>query len=141
MNAILITIQKIEGMSHKGKTVRDDVLAADSILEFEMIKMEAVHMYEVIYMKAEYEPWWLFEGWEETIQQRIACQTIGEAQSALLELVGGFRKKYESETLKDQCFYTFWTKEERVFCEACDEDLQIFHGVFMTKNGEPLKFS
>ena len=25
-------------------------------------------MYEVIYMKADYEPWWMFEGWEEMIR-------------------------------------------------------------------------
>ena len=25
-------------------------------------------MFEVIYMKADYEPWWMFEGWEEMIR-------------------------------------------------------------------------
>ncbi len=27
-------------------------------------------MFEVIYMKADYEPWWMFEEWEETIRSR-----------------------------------------------------------------------
>ncbi|MET0960338.1 MAG: DUF1033 family protein, partial [Psychrobacillus psychrotolerans] len=29
--------------------------------------LEAMFMFEVIYMKADYEPWWLFEGWEQHI--------------------------------------------------------------------------
>lgn len=96
-------------------------------------------MYEVIYMKAEYEPWWLFEGWEETIQQTIRCHTMSEAQAVLVKLIEGFRTKYEREMLKDECFYAFWTEEERIFCEGCDEDLQIFHGAFITKSGKPIK--
>lgn len=95
-------------------------------------------MYEVIYMKAEYEPWWLFDGWEETIQKRIQCATIKEADEALYVLLETFRATYEKEQVKDERFYAFWSADERVFCEACDEDLQIFHGVFIVKEGQPL---
>lgn len=96
-------------------------------------------MYEVIYMKAEYEPWWLFDGWEETIQKRIQCSSKLEADQVLTKLLTTFRCEYESEQVKDESFYAFWSSEERIFCEACDEDLQIFHGIFITKNGMPLK--
>ena len=29
--------------------------------------LEAMNMFEIIYMKADFEPWWAFEGWEEHI--------------------------------------------------------------------------
>lgn len=40
-------------------------------------------MYEVIYMKADYEPWWAFEGWEEFIMEKAEFDQEDQARSFL----------------------------------------------------------
>lgn len=96
-------------------------------------------MFEVIYMKADYEPWWLFEGWEETILSRHTFQEVSEAKAYLEKTLQSFRVKYENEQMKKECFYAFWTEQEKHFCEACDDDSQIFHGIITFCEGEPFQ--
>lgn len=95
-------------------------------------------MYEVVYMKADYEPWWLFDGWEQNILSRESFQSKVEAESYLEKLVGMLRTRYPKEKRKEQYFYAFWSSEEQCFCDTCDEDLQVFHGLFLLFNGIPL---
>lgn len=95
-------------------------------------------MYEVIYMKAEFEPWWMFDGWEDEVLSRESFMNKADADHHLNELLMKFRTKYQHEQQKKECFYAFWCDEERSFCEACDDDLQIFHGVFILLNGKPI---
>ncbi|WP_342510154.1 DUF1033 family protein [Sporosarcina sp. FSL K6-2383] len=94
----------------------------------------------MIYMKADYEPWWMFAGWEETIRSRLAFDSAQEAlhycEGLLLEL----RNKYPFEAMKKDSFFAFWTECEKDFCEACDEDLQLYHGVIFMKDGKPTAF-
>lgn len=94
-------------------------------------------MFEVIYMKAEYEPWWMFEGWEETICSRRSFDDAKTAKTYFETVLTGFRKKYECEAMKKNCFYAFWSEDEKQFCEGCDEDLQLYHGVILMKDGKP----
>ncbi|KXH81768.1 DUF1033 family protein [Sporosarcina sp. HYO08] len=94
-------------------------------------------MYEVIYMKADYEPWWMFEDWEEMIRSRQSFHTIEEARSYLEQMLGDFRNQYEHEEMRKNCFYAFWTKTETVYCDGCDDDQQIYHGVILMKDGKP----
>lgn len=95
-------------------------------------------MYEVIYMKADAEPWWMFEGWETSILSREAFQTKIDAEGHLESLLTSFRSKFSNEQRKKQCFYAFWADEEKIFCEACDDDLQTFHGLFILYEGKPV---
>lgn len=30
----------------------------------------------------------------------------------------------------------FWCDEEKCFCEECDDDLQVYHGLLVLKDGE-----
>ncbi len=94
-------------------------------------------MIEVIYMKAEYEPWWMFEGWEKTILTRQTFDHLDEAKDYLETLVKDFRIQYEHEHSKKEGYYAFWTDREREFCEACDDDLQIYHGLISLIEGKP----
>lgn len=96
-------------------------------------------MFEVIYMKAEFEPWWMFEGWEEEVVSRHSFNHEIEAKVYLTELLQTFRKKFHHMNSKEDCFFAFWAEEEKVFCEGCDDDLQIFHGLLLFHNGMPLK--
>lgn len=88
-------------------------------------------MYEVIYMKADYEPWWMFEGWEEKVQLRHTFNNAEDANECFRRLLQEFRGKYEHEAVKKEFFYAFWTGKEKVFCEGCDEDLQVYHGIML----------
>lgn len=96
-------------------------------------------LYEVVYMKADFEPWWLFEGWEEHILTRELFHSKNEAELYLKASVLKLRERYTKEKRKNPYFYAFWSNEEQCFCDSCDEDLQIFHGLLMLFNGEPLK--
>ena len=94
-------------------------------------------MFEVIYMKADYEPWWMFEDWEQMIQMRKTFEDKEEAKQYLDELNTSFSVIYEFHEMRKDRFYAYWSLEERVFCEGCDENLQIFHGIISFQDGEP----
>jgi hypothetical protein len=94
-------------------------------------------MFEVIYMKAEYEPWWMFNGWEETIISRHTFENLVEAKVCLSSTLAELRSAYTNECMKKDCFFAFWSEAEKSFCEACDEDLQIYHGVILLVEGKP----
>lgn len=89
-------------------------------------------------MKADFEPWWMFEGWEETILSRQLFDKKSEAEKYLETMVLSFRKDYQHEKEKNQYLYAFWSNEEQCFCESCDDDLQIFHGILMLFDGKPI---
>lgn len=88
-------------------------------------------MYKIIYMKADYEPWWQFDGREEYIVSTEQYDTEHQFQMALNHLLAQFRNKYEFEAHKNERFYAFWSEDECEFCEACDDDAQIYHGIIV----------
>lgn len=95
---------------------------------------------EIIYMKAGYEPWWMFSGWEETIIEKQVFLTDAEAIAYLESLLTKFRKVYPHEAQQKGSYWAFWTEEEQEFCEACDDDLQTYHGVLWLKDGRPIQY-
>lgn len=94
-------------------------------------------MYEVIYMKADYEPWWLFEDWKDKVKTRKVFTTGIEAKQYVDELTKQFEEQYENKEVRKECFFAFWSDDERVYCEGCDDDLQIFHGIISFVDGVP----
>lgn len=90
-------------------------------------------MFEVIYMKADYEPWWMFEDWEEKIQLRHEFDDESEANAFLEELLAKLRVENTFELTKKEIYHAFWSTEEKTFCLGCDEDLQIYHGVIFNR--------
>lgn len=94
-------------------------------------------MFEVIYMKAEFEPWWMFEDWEKEIVTRHSFQDEEAARNYLHERLRSLEETFPNMTSKKDCFFAFWTDEEKVFCEACDDDLQIYHGLLLFNDGNP----
>jgi hypothetical protein len=95
-------------------------------------------MYEVIYMKADFEPWWMFEGWEEEVLSRQTFFEECHARNFLEETLSELRVKYKNESMKKNCFFAFWSENEKLSCEACSDDLQIFHGIILLFEGKPL---
>jgi len=95
---------------------------------------------EIIYMKAAYEPWWMFSGWEETIVEKRMFSTKTETIIYLESLLTKFRETYPHEAQQKGAFWAFWSEEEQEFCEACDDDLQTYHGVIWLKSGIPVQY-
>lgn len=92
-------------------------------------------MYKIIYMRADFEPWWQFEGWEEHIVFIQEYDDEKQFQLALAQIIEDFRQNYDFEACKEERFFAFWSEDECEFCEACDEDTQVYHGlIVMTPN-------
>lgn len=92
-----------------------------------------VKMYKIIYMKADFEPWWKFEDWETHIVETFCFDDKKKFQEGLDALLEKFRKKYKYEEFRDQKYYAFWSEEEKEFCDSCDEEVQIYHGIIIEK--------
>ena len=88
-------------------------------------------MYKIIYMKADFEPWWLFEGGESHIVSTYQYNNFDEYEEALNNLLAKFRSKYKYEEIRKERFIAFWNEEECEFCEGCDEHVQIYHGIIL----------
>lgn len=88
-----------------------------------------MNMYEVIYMKADYEPWWAFEGWEEHIVKKATFEQEEEALSYLNNTLDEFRGKFPKEQVKGDKYWAFWSLKEQCYCESCEDELQIYHGI------------
>ena len=86
-------------------------------------------MYEVIYMKADYEPWWAFEGWEDHVLERVSFEKEEDARLYLDNRLIEFRRKFPKEESREDRFWAFWSVKEQCYCESCEDDLQIFHGI------------
>ena len=90
-------------------------------------------MIEIIYMKADYEPWWKFEGWEEHIVNTVKFDTEDEALTYLNKTLAEFRNKFPLEKTKENKYWAFWSVKEQCYCDSCDDDLQIYHGIIWEK--------
>ena len=89
-------------------------------------------MYNLILMKADYEPWWQFEDIEEKYIEVMSYPTIELYEQKAVEILTNYRENYEFEKSKEGKYFAFWNKGEVAFCEGCDEDLQIYHGIIFS---------
>lgn len=95
-------------------------------------------MYEVVYMKADFEPWWMFEEWRDF---EISAETFSERELMdrhVRELIDEMQGRFEFHESRKGCFHAFWSTAEKHFCEGCEGDLQIYHGLVVLHNGKPL---
>lgn len=99
-----------------------------------IIRKGLSNMYKIIYMKADFEPWWLFEGWESHIVSTYQYNCLEEYEQALNTLLTKLRSQFEHEEIRKERYIAFWNEEECEFCEGCDEDVQIYHGIVLEEN-------
>ncbi len=69
-------------------------------------------MYTILYMKADYEPWWKFEGWEVFIQTIETFETKEQFEKALQETLNSFRPVYEHEASKEGKYWLFGQRKK-----------------------------
>jgi hypothetical protein len=99
------------------------------------------NIWSVILTKSDAEPWWFFDDWKRDIVNEWKYTDKNEAikkyldESVRLSMIfpGMKTKKYNS--------IAFWNENEVVFCEGCDDDLQVYHGIILFENEEPMEMN
>ena len=94
-------------------------------------------MHEIIYMRADYEPWWMFDDWQDKVVSRQEFTSAESACEHLAELKADFKRRFAEHEERGLAFISYWNEEEMEYCEKCEEDLQIFHGLIWLVNGKP----
>ncbi|WP_404403298.1 DUF1033 family protein [Jeotgalibacillus malaysiensis] len=94
-------------------------------------------MWRIVQLKSDAEPWWFLEGWESDIVSEWTFDTKQEAFNYYKEKMHENLVNYEHVRVKRGTQAAFWNKDEYLFCDDCDEDLQVFHGYILFSEHEP----
>ncbi|WP_303965325.1 DUF1033 family protein [Sporosarcina ureae] len=94
-------------------------------------------MYEVVYMKADFEPWWMFEEWRDYSVTSKTFTNEDETQAYIEEVISKMESYFEHYEVRKGCFHAFWSTTEKHYCDGCEGDLQLYHGIVVLLNGEP----
>ncbi|TMU86975.1 DUF1033 family protein [Bacillus sp. BHET2] len=95
--------------------------------------------WRVLTTKSDAEPWWFFEGWEREIVEDWAFESREAAVDAFLVEMRRLRSQYPNSKSKKFHSIAFWDPDEIVFCEACDDDLQLYYGLVIFENDKPME--
>ncbi|WP_421378706.1 DUF1033 family protein [Bacillus salacetis] len=93
--------------------------------------------WKILRMSGEAEPWWFFSDWEKDITEETVYTNEEEAFNQFIKLVEELKNKFQ-HTKQKKNTVAFWNEDEKVFCEECDDDLQLFHGLLLME-GKDLK--
>lgn len=91
-------------------------------------------MYQVYLTEGEYEPWWFFDDWKTLIIEEKTFKNLEEAVEEYNSEFFKLSNTYPYQKTKKSFLTAFWCDEEKVFCESCDDDIQIYHGVMLLKD-------
>ncbi|MBM7703630.1 DUF1033 family protein [Metabacillus iocasae] len=85
-------------------------------------------------IKGDCEPWLFLDGWENDIKETLEFDQKEEALRQYASLIHHYHQNYENVRSNELALFSFWNEGEKEYCEACDDDLQVFHGVLFAKN-------
>jgi hypothetical protein len=88
----------------------------------------------ILITEGDYEPWVFLDGWEENIKERMVFEYKKDAVQKYLELLKLYKIRYKHSEKRGLSIFGFWNEGEEVYCEACDEFLQVFHGLLFLEN-------
>jgi hypothetical protein len=94
----------------------------------------------IVITEGDYEPWYFLDGWEENIKEKMVFEHKQDAIEKYLELLKLYKLRYNHSEERGLSIFGFWNEGEEVYCEACDEYLQIFHGLLFFENGSIYDF-
>lgn len=92
--------------------------------------------WQIIQTESFNEPWWFFDDWQEDIVLELEATTREEAKALYIEVFTKLHDTYGYQQVKKNTLAAFWCDEEKCFCEECDDDLQVYHGLLVLKDGE-----
>ncbi|MDN7243937.1 DUF1033 family protein [Planococcus shenhongbingii] len=96
-------------------------------------------MHEIFYLRGFEEPWWQFDGWEKDI---VSCKEFDNYEDALIyfnQMKQTLTQDFSFQKSKGEAAIAFWNREEWAFCEDCEEDMQIYHGLLWIYNKKPIE--
>ncbi|OIU71431.1 DUF1033 family protein [Rossellomorea aquimaris] len=94
---------------------------------------------KVILTRSDAEPWWFFEDWQKDIVKIWEYEKESEAIQKYKTEISRLRNKFPNVKTKNYQSIVFWNPEEMEFCEACDDDVQIYHGIILFEDEQPMK--
>ncbi len=94
-------------------------------------------MFEVVYMKADFEPWWMFEEWRDYSVSSRTFTNESETETYIVEVLEKMQPHFEHYEVRKGCFHAFWSTSEKYYCEGCEGDQQLFHGIIVLVDGKP----
>lgn len=94
-------------------------------------------MFEVVYIKADFEPWWMFEEWRDFTVSSKTFATQQTMQEYVDQLIQSMQLHFDSYECRKGCFHAFWSATEKYYCDGCEGDAQIYHGIIVLHNDEP----
>lgn len=97
--------------------------------------------WRVILTKSDAEPWWFFEGWEKEILKEWSYSDKESAIDKFLEEINILFGEMPNAKTKKYNSIAFWDPNEVVFCDACDDDLQMYYGLIIFENNKPMEIS
>lgn len=93
-------------------------------------------MFKIVILRADYEGWWLFEGWQEDIIRQFSYESETAMKEAYRDLIQKMKEQFHSFKEGKYSLLAFFNSCEMENCEDCGEDLQIFYTPMMLKDGE-----
>jgi hypothetical protein len=97
-----------------------------------------LNMYKIIKTYGANEPWWFFEDWREEIVSVQEFDTFEKAICAFRKEWKTLEASTDEVNSKKNFLSAFWKKDDLVWCEECDEDLQQYHGLMLLENDQPI---
>ncbi|UTG99048.1 DUF1033 family protein [Macrococcoides canis] len=91
-------------------------------------------MYEVVTIRAEYEGWWLFKDLWDFVTELSRFDTLKDAEQYYIEQLSKLRSTFENELTGKYNIHAFYNNCELIYCEDCDDDIQIFHSLIVFKD-------
>ncbi|XXM71634.1 DUF1033 family protein [Lysinibacillus sphaericus] len=93
---------------------------------------------KVILTRSDAEPWWFFEDWQKDIVKTWEYEEGSAAVQKYKTEISSLRKLFPNVKSKNYQSIAFWNPEEIEFCEACDDDVQIYHGIILLEGDQPM---
>ncbi|KSU63251.1 hypothetical protein AS034_03080 [[Bacillus] enclensis] len=94
---------------------------------------------KVILTRSDAEPWWFFEDWQKDIVQTWEYVEESAAVEKYKTEISRLRNIFPNVKTKNYQSIAFWNPEELEFCEACDDDAQIYHGIILFEDEQPME--
>jgi len=94
-------------------------------------------MWSIMQTKSDAEPWWFLDGWQDDVIDEWTFSTKEEAIIFFKNKMKKMMLLYPNMRAKRGSQFAFWNEEELLFCDSCDEDLQLYHGFLILNEGVP----
>jgi hypothetical protein len=92
-------------------------------------------MYQVVEMYGDWEPWWFIEEWEKDVTKKQNFEHFEDALSAYETEWGHLKAALPSYKSRQNLLAAFWNKEDKRWCDDCNEYLQQYHSILLLKDG------